>query len=173
MTPQAPTVGTVRARRIVGIGCRISTGCERNGLGIRINECGVRNLQPYRPSPGRNVRDRRSPRTVPHHLWMYHGWERMSTDRVTHRHDDSYDLLPVAVALLRMSAAAEREARARRGAAEFSRRLGKLNGQADDFEAAATALETTSARVAACARRLRDMAERLTGLSAGRVHPPV
>ena len=78
---------------------------------------------------------------------------------------DCYDLLHVGVTLLRMSAMAEREARARRGAAEFSRKLGRLTGQAEDFEAAAAALDNGSTRAAICAGRLRELAVRLTGLA--------
>jgi hypothetical protein len=79
---------------------------------------------------------------------------------------DGYELVPTAVTLLEMCATAERQAQIRRGAAEVSRRLGGLQGRVEDFEAAAAALEDTSMRIAACARRLRRTAERLTGLSA-------
>jgi hypothetical protein len=97
---------------------------------------------------------------------VYRGWERMNADYLPYRNEDGYDLFQVALMLLTVSSTADRDARARRGAAEFSRRLGQLNGQVEDFEEAAAALEKTSVRAATCARRLRDTAERLTGLSA-------
>jgi hypothetical protein len=97
-----------------------------------------------------------------------HGWERMDRKPVGYLPCDCYDLLHVGVTLLRMSAVADREARARRGAAEFSRKLGRLSGQAEDFEAAAAALDSGSTRAAICAGRLRELAVRLTGLSGWR-----
>lgn len=129
------------------------------------NECGVRSLPPCRPSPGRTVRDRPPPRTVPH-VGPRIAWrECMSINRVGHRHGDRYDLFPVAVTLLTMSAVADREARARRELAELTRKMGKLNVNVEETQITAAVLRETSARVAACAHRLRDMAVRLTGLT--------
>lgn len=90
----------------------------------------------------------------------------MNGGRVAYRQHDGYELLHVATTLLGMAIRADREARARRGAAEYSRRLAKRDEHVEEFEAFAVALEGNSARVAACARRLRQTAQRLTGISA-------
>lgn len=95
-------------------------------------------------------------------MWL---WERMNSEPAVHRHRDDYDMFQMAVTLLRMSARADREARARRGAAELSRQLGKLYDRTDDFDVVADKMQEAAARAAACAHRMREMASRLTGLT--------
>jgi hypothetical protein len=89
----------------------------------------------------------------------------MGLGRVRYRWYDGYEPLQVAAMLLEMSVTAECQAQIRLGAAEVSRRLGRLDGRVEEFEVTATALEEASVRVAACGRRLRQLAERLSGLS--------
>jgi hypothetical protein len=99
----------------------------------------------------------------------------MSLGRVRCRWYDGYEPLHVATMLLEMSFTAECQAQIRLGAAEASRRLGRLDGGMEEFEVAATALEEASVRVATCGRRLRQLAERLSGVSVwaepGRTEP--
>jgi hypothetical protein len=89
----------------------------------------------------------------------------MSLGRVWYRWYDGYEPFHVSATLLEMSFTAECQAQIRLGAAEASRRLGRLDGGMEEFEVAATALEEASVRVATCGRRLRHLAERLSGLS--------
>lgn len=82
-------------------------------------------------------------------------------NRVMYGWYDGYEPFQVAVMLLGMSVVAESQALVRRGAAITSRRLGRLYGRPEDFEAAARALEAASASIAVGGRRMRQLAERL------------
>jgi hypothetical protein len=87
-------------------------------------------------------------------------------NRVMYGWYDGYEPFQVAVMFLDMSVVAESQAQIRRGAANTTRRLGRLYGRPEDFEAAARALEFASVRIAVGGRRMRQMAERLVGVCA-------
>jgi hypothetical protein len=77
---------------------------------------------------------------------------------------DGYEPFQLAVVFLNMSVTAECQAQVRRRAAITSRRLGRMYGRPEEFEAAAGALEAAAACIAAGGQRMLQLAERISGL---------